>query len=204
MFREQEIDRHGIGELIGRNRQQFLLTFMMCVLGDRRIFNILGPAVGPNGHIEGGAHFWRTIPPIVTGYTDPGDGSYAEALRAAHKAANFPLELVAETVNWLNNILCELAIKEGHHDLVVHLVRASKCMARDFDSPAGAIGYNPDVLRLTFDHTTIQPAMNNALWGVLAWPKLAELLGYPTPNKVLRICRQLLPGQFVDQFAPDA
>lgn len=208
-MREQDIDRSGIGELLEEQQRPFLMAFMMCVLADERIFRVLGPAVGPGGHIEGGAHFWRTIPPIVTGYTNPDtppafddeDADYAAPLRRAHAAAGFSPELVAETVNWHVNILCELAIKTGRAHLVHHIVRAGKRMAQDFGCSSQTIGYNSDVLWLAFHRTDILPEMNGALWAVLGWPKLAEMLGHPDAHTVLETCREFLPERLVTQFA---
>jgi hypothetical protein len=203
VLHERDIDHNGIAELIEDQKRQFLLSFMMCVIGDQRIFDILGPAVNPvTGRIAGGAHFWRTIPPIVTGYTNPGDGSYAQASRAAHEAAGFPPKLVAESKNWHVNILCELAVVSGRKHLVTDIVHAGKNMTKHFGCPSAKIAYNPEMLRRHFTPINLDPNMVEALWGVLSWAQLAELLGNPTPDEVLVTCSEILPPRFVHQFTP--
>jgi hypothetical protein len=172
----------------------------MTVIGDLRVFRTLEPAVGPTGHISGGAHFYRTLPPFLVGYTEPGDGSYAEALRRAHEEADVPSSLIGESISWNASIMVQMAARSGHGNLVADLEDAARGIAEDANCDPTLIVAARSVLDDTFGGVLVIPEMIGAFWDVVGYSRIREMTGNLPDADILGICWQSLPAGFVEQF----
>ncbi|MDN5274404.1 MAG: hypothetical protein JWP06_305 [Candidatus Saccharibacteria bacterium] len=173
----------------------------MCVIGHREIFDALAPAVGPKGHIEPGAHFWRTLAPFITGYLNhPGNDTYARDLRRAHERAGISRKLLTMATDWNVTIMCQVAAARSRRTLMPSLVEAGKRMATDFGADPNGVGFHLPRLRSMFQNVTIIPEMREALWEVLDWPKIGAAVGPRSNSVLLADCQKILPSRFVQQF----
>lgn len=182
---------------------EWVPPFVMCVIGDERIFNALGPAVGPNGHIAPGAHFYRTVKPFEKGYTDPGDGSYAAALRRAHEEANIPTELLALAVRCNITIMCGVAAHRRRYELIAPLRAGAHRITQDFGiDEEHAVLATPSRTAVDDHYTPIRilPVMKPAFWEVLEYAQIRKALGNPSDDDVMATCLRYMPQPFVEQF----
>lgn len=198
---EQRRPRPELAAVVVEAMAQWLLPFLMTVIGHRQIFDALAPAVGPGGHIAPGAHFYRTIWPFRDGYLNPGDGTYATTLRLAHARTGVPLDLVQATVRWNLAIMIEVARLIGHADLVGGLMAAGWAINEDIGADKKRPILWPTELHDTFKDVTIKPEMRDAFWAVVGFDRISGIVGDITDEEVLAICEEHLPTEFVRQFA---
>jgi hypothetical protein len=179
---------------------EWVLPFLMTVIGYRPIFDTLEPAVGPGGHISPGAHFFRTLMPFKDGYLDPGDGSYAEALRRAHANMGVPRSLIGHTLRWNLIIMVMVAMLAGRKDLVDSLKAAARVIAHDIRVSQDWPVVVPVELNDMFKDLVIIDPMRGAFWEVIGFAKIREIIGDLTDEEILETCRRYLPEAFVNQF----
>lgn len=198
---EMTEQRGGLTALVLGNQRRWILPFIMCVVGDIRVFEALAPVAGPGGTMPGGAHFYRTLMPFEKGYLDPGDGSYAEPLRRAHETAGIDPDVIGETLQWNITILSELARSLGFDEATTaELLARADSMSRDIRVAARYAVPNYDGLLEHFEDVTLVPGMREAFWEVVGFAAIQRITGALSDAEILDMCR-VLPEDFVIQFA---
>lgn len=192
--------RPELAVLADRNRERWAIPFGAVLAGDSKSFAALESIADSRDPAARGDYYKRLLDYIVQGLTDPGDGSYAEFLREAHRNAGVSPEVVGMRTMWLATILAKVARETGFVGLLPSLAEAVPVLAADFGGDPGLAVIQSRKFADHFRGRSITPEMRSAFWDIVLWPAIVEITGTRARGKIFVQASRYLPITFANRF----